>query len=78
MGGATLLKGLGENTAYNYHIAGVHVHYNGKWSTIVQNPQRACKLSSLVQHGVVQTLDYIIARLDSSHKNAHVQLHDIT
>ena len=28
------------------------------------NPRRACKLSSLVQHGVVQTLDYNIARLD--------------
>ena len=52
---------------------------SSQWSTIMQNPRRACKLSSLVQHGVVQTLDYSnIIEYGSSHKNAHVQLHDIT
>ena len=52
-------------------------HYRAK-------PSRACKLYiqplALVQHGVVQTLDYKYRHLEysSSHKNAHVQLHDIT
>ena len=44
-----------------------------KWSTMVQNPRRACKLSSLLQHGVVQTLDYNVARhleYSSSHSPA--------
>ena len=39
--------------AMKINLTKISVYY----CTIVQNPRHACKLSSLVQHGVVQTLD---------------------